>query len=764
MTNKGAYAHSLPGRPVEKWEKLPDHLNAVAKRASAFAAVFGWAEVARAAGLLHDIGKCSNEFLAYISRCAAGEEGLRGPDHSTAGARIAEKTYPFPFSRFLSHIIAGHHAGLSDWGSLERRLGADYRIASYDGWEHTISALPASISPTLRFTERRDRGFTRAFVVRMLFSCLVDADFLETERFYLAARGERPERGGHLELEALRDRLRAYMAGMEAEAAKKNPSKLNALRAEALKHAVGKADRSPGLFTLTVPTGGGKTLASLSFALEHAVRHRLSRVIYVIPYTSIIEQTALVFRNALSTTDDVLEHHASFDWERAEATQSDDEGAEGLRKLRLASENWDVPIVVTTAVQFYESLFANRTSRCRKLHNLAKSVIVVDEAQMMPLKLLVPSMAALEELTTNYGASVILCTATQPALRVVDGFVGGFAIDDTRELAPEPKRLYAELKRFDIEWRGEPVEDKEIAARFAERPLMLAIVNTRAHARALFSEIRTLEGAYHLSTLMCPRHRRMALAEIRERLKEQRPVRLVSTSLVEAGVDIDFPEVWRAATGLDGIIQAGGRCNREGGAVPGRVVVFVPASVKLQRDIEALWQATRPVLRRFADNPNDLDPIRSYFSEIYWQKGRASLDAAEVEGRPGILLAIAERAKELTFPFASIAEAFEMIEDYKEAVIIPWRADEGDRDADRLLLSIASKPRPSASDFRKLQQYIVSIPPKVRADWLAWGVLTPVHPALGDVLLRFGDLARYDTKTGLVLDDPELLPPVQTLI
>jgi CRISPR-associated endonuclease/helicase Cas3 len=759
------YAHSLSGRPVEDWEKLPDHLEAVAKRAAAFAAVFGWAEIARVAGLLHDIGKCSLEFCEYIKRSSSGEKELRGPDHSTAGARIAAETYPFPVNRLMAHMIAGHHAGLSDWESLERRLGADYRIARYNGWDQIISPVPASISPTMRLRERDDVGFTRAFLIRMLFSCLVDADFLETERFYAEANGERLERGAHLDLRVLRNRLRAHMASLVAEAAKQNPGKLNVLRADVLSHAVAKAEIEPGLFTLTVPTGGGKTLTSLSFALEHAMHHQLSRVVYVIPYTSIIEQTVDVFRAALDTKADILEHHASFDWERANnAPDTDDEGADGLKKLRLATENWDVPIVVTTAVQFYESLFANRTSRCRKLHNLVKSVIVLDEAQIMPLKLLLPSMAAVNELATNYGASIVLCTATQPALRVKDGFKGGIAIDDDRELAPEPKRLYAELRRFDIEWKTAPATDEEIASRFAQRPQMLAIVNTRAHAKALFSAIKDMRGACHLSTLMCPRHRRITLAEIKERLKESKPVRLVSTSLIECGVDIDFPEVWRAAAGLDTIIQSGGRCNREAGQVPGRVVVFESANHKLPRDISDGWQAARPILRRFADNPNDLEAIGAYFNEVYWQKGRDALDAAKVGSRRGILPAIAERAKEFTFPFASIAAAFEMIEGYKEPVIIPWRTNEDDREADLLFAAIACKPRPTSADFRRLQQYTVAVPPLVRGRWLALGALSPVHPAIGDALLKFSDLARYDPMTGLDLDSPELLPVEQTQI
>ncbi len=264
-------------------------------------------------------------------------------------------------------------------------------------------------------------------------------------------------------------------------------------------------------------------------------------------------------------------------------------------------------------------------------------------------------------------------------------------------------------------WKAEPVSDEEITACFAERRQMLVIVNTRAHAKALFAKIKDMEGAVHLSTLMCPLHRRATLAAIKRRLREGKPVRLVSTSLIEAGVDVDFAEVWRAATGLDAIIQAGGRCNREGGLTLGRVVVFVPTEVRLAKDIEGLWGATRPVLRQFRQNPNDLEPIRSYFREVYWQKGREALDGAKVGNWVGILPAIKERATELTFPFASIAEGFQMIEDYKEPVIVPWRADLEDRSAEKLLAAIETKSRPSGSDYRRLQQYTVSILPRYAA-------------------------------------------------
>ena len=655
----------------------------------------------------------------------------------------------------LAFAIAGHHAGLADGLALDERLQA--QPVNAPGWQDQTEPLPnvRALVPTRPLERALDTGFSQAFLTRMLFSCLVDADFLETERFYAGAKGALVERGGHLSLETLRERLRAWMAQLRAEAA---ATALNALRAEVLDKAVERAALSPGLFTLTVPTGGGKTLASLSFALEHAVRYGLRRVVYVIPFTSIIEQTADVFRQALNTCDDVLEHHASFDWERAaEARRDDGEGPDGLAKLRRAAENWDVPIVVTTAVQFFESLFAARTSRCRKLHNLAGSVIVLDEAQTLPIPLLRPCMAALHELTANYNASAVLCTATQPALRQRDGFKNGFPIDDTRELAPEPKDLYERLKRVKVEHLTDPIADETIAARFAEQPQqqMLCIVNSRAHARALFEAIRELPGAAHLTTLMCPRHRRQVLAESRERLRKGEPVRLVSTSLIEAGVDIDFPEVWRAAAGLDAIAQAAGRCNREGRAVLGRTVVFEPAEAQPPAALKAFWQAARPVLRHH-DDPLTLDAIQYYFRELYWQKGDAAFDTARIDGRPGILPAIAERAPDARFPFASIAAAFRMIDEIMEPVVVPWRADADDHDAETVLSRISAMDRPLARDLRQLQQYTVPIPPRARQEWLAVGVLRPVHLALGDTLLRFDNLDYYNPQTGVRLDDPTL--------
>lgn len=759
------YAHSLPGQPEDRWETLAEHSAAVALLAAEFAEPLGWPELLRLAGQLHDIGKVSREFQEYIA-----DRLPSGGDHSSAGARIVLDRYGKGLGTVLAAIIAGHHAGLADGTDLARRMDGGMRRVP-GGWQEHSGPLPelARLTPNQPPAKAGPKGFAESFLIRMLFSCLVDADFIATERFYAAATGTEAERGGHTGLAELRDRLCAYMAGKTA-AGEEARLPLNALRGRILDHAMAKATLDPGLFSLTVPTGGGKTLASLSFALEHAVQHGLRRVIFVIPYTSIVDQTAQVFREALGAQDDILEHHASFDWERTRQQRAaDDEAPSAVDKLQRAAETWDVPIVVTTAVQFFESLFANRTSRCRKLHNIAGSVVVLDEVQTLPLPLLLPSLAALDELARSYRASVVLCTATQPALRRVDaalrdakGVPIGLDLPPERELAPDPAGLYEKLRRVAVDRQTAPIADEAIAARFAERPQMLCIVNTRRHARALYDAICGLDGAVHLSTLMCARHRRLVLAELRAKLKAGAPVRLVATSLIEAGVDISFPEVWRAATGLDAIAQAAGRANREGELKDaegcpqlGRVVVFEPAEGHLQHDIKLRWEAAQPALERHQD-PLGLDAVKDYFSELYWRKGDAAkvFDTAKVGNYPGILSAIAETASSLEFPFKSIAEAYRMIdEDATEPVVVPWQANAADDDAKKLLARIAAQERPAKADLRRLQQYAVPIPKSARDEWLRRGVLTPVHPALGDAILRFSDLSHYRAQTGIDLED-----------
>ena len=769
------FAHSLPNRPTGEWERLDHHLQRVGAGAAEFAEVFGWASLAQAAGRLHDIGKTSARFQTYIGVPQEDQGGAKGPDHSTAGAREAMRLYGQrtpQLGRMLAYAIAGHHAGLADPDSMTRRLDPANVLPDYAGWEAHAGALPqlADLAPTRRMKGSDLAGFSQAFLTRMLFSCLVDADFLETEAFYAEAKGERVERGGHTPLAELRDRLARHMQSVAegASPAGANPTPINALRAEVLAHATAKAALEPGLFTLTVPTGGGKTLTSLSFALEHAVRHGLRRVVYVIPFTSIIEQTAQVFRAALDTRDDILEHHASFDWDHARSlTEADDEGPGGIDKLRRAAENWDAPVVVTTAVQFFESLFAARTSRCRKLHNLAGAVIVLDEAQSLPLAVLRPCLAALDELARNYGSSVVLCTATQPGVRIQDKkLLGpenkqtgerrpyGLNIPDTHELAPNPQRLYESLRRVQVEVLEGEVPNEAIAARFAAEAQMLCIVNSRAHARALFEAIGHLDGAVHLSTLMCPVHRAQVLAGVREALAAGRPARVVSTSLIEAGVDISFPEVWRASTGLESIAQAAGRCNRNDELAAegrkGRVVVFTPTESKPPKAVELAQRAAARVLAR-ADDPLGLAAIADYFGELYSRKEVVDLDSTKLEVSDVKLTGVLEAFARFESPFAAVAERFKLIDETTVPVIVPY-----DKQATAALDRLALPGRrPSRDDLRIVQRYTVGIPRAAYADWLMSGAIIEVRADLGLGLTRFANnVEHYRDKTGVDVSNP----------
>ncbi|WP_425603454.1 CRISPR-associated helicase/endonuclease Cas3 [Ruixingdingia sedimenti] len=388
-------------------------------------------------------------------------------------------------------------------------------------------------------------GFDLSLLTRMVFSCLVDADYRETEAFYDRLDGRSAPRDWPALadlLPGLRAAFDGHMAGLGGASA------LNRLRGEILSRVRAGAAMAPGLFTLTVPTGGGKTLASMGFALDHAARHGHRRIIYAIPYTSIIDQTAKIFRDIFGD-DMVLEHHASIDTERP--------GAEAREKLHLAMEDWAAPIVVTTNVQLFESLFAARPTRARKLHNIAGSVIVLDEAQCLPRKLLMPALRMIEGLAAHYGCSVVLCTATQPAFDSRQLQQGGLPLAG-RELAPDPAALARDLRRARIV-RGGAMDDPALIAALGNTPQGFVIVNSRAHALDLFAAAKAagLEGAVHLTTRQYPAHRRRIIADIRTRLAAGAPCRLIATSLIEAGVDLDFPMGWRAESGLDSCVRGG---------------------------------------------------------------------------------------------------------------------------------------------------------------------------------------------------------------
>lgn len=680
------YAHTLEGAPQSQWQSLEDHLAAVEERAARFSAVFGAAEWGRIIGRLHDIGKSNPKFQQRLTG-----EYRKHADHKGVGARLLDGLGT-GFGRLGAYCVAGHHGGLPDYSHSEnkrslRQVVAD-AIALPDGVDNPLAGFA---EPGLPFVP--EGGFACSFFTRMLFSALVDADYLDTERFMTPGKHAGRVPGPSLDVlaAALDEKLAAFDAS----------GHINGLRAEILAHCREKAALAPGLFTLSVPTGGGKTLSSMAFALDHARLHGQRRVIYVIPYTSIIEQNARVFREVFPEGA-VIEHHSTFDPRRAFGDADNaDESAEA-RRHRLACENWDAPVVVTTNVQFFESLFAAKPSRCRKLHNVAGSVIILDEAQMLPVDFLDPCLRALEELTNHYGCSVVLCTATQPALRREDfaatrrkgrtpGLVG---LDAERELAPGPDRLHEAFKRTELHNLGElALADVAQLVRGPEQ--VLCIVNTRARAADLYGMVEDEPGARHLSALMCPAHRSERLAEIRRMLNEGEPCRVVSTQLVEAGVDVSFPEVIREMAGLDSIVQAAGRCNREGereGVAP--VSVFYPAE-GLGRAFSAQAGHADSVLRNLDEGADAFSPaaIRHYFSLHYWLQD--SLD------RKNVLADLDSMGLEWRFQEAQ--RKFRLIDSPMVPVIIPWN----DR-ARELVNNLRYVENPGGL-LRELQQYTVQV-------------------------------------------------------
>lgn len=702
--------------------RLADHLTAVADLAARFAETFG-ADSARLAGQWHDLGKYRPRFQRYIRQVSGFEadahikgEAGKAP-HSTAGAVLATDRFG-PAGRVLAYLIAGHHAGLADWfGGLEVRLASADSRAELS--ESLAANPPAELldagdfKPDLRTIPGGKNGF--ALWVRMLFSALVDADFLDTERYMDPDKFTRRNQWPALsELTHLFD---AYMAKLAAAAP---PTPVNALRADILRQCREKAAAAPGLFSLTVPTGGGKTLSGMAFALEHARAHGKRRVIHVIPYTSIIEQTADIFRSIFGEA--VIEHHSN--------AESDPEREN--HASRLACENWDAPIVVTTNVQFFESLFAARTSRCRKLHNLVDSVIILDEAQLLPPEFLQPMLDVLNLLTQHYGVSVVLATATQPALSTREYFDARQnlrGLDNVREIINDPDAIYRALERvhvrLPVDWQA-PTDWPQLAQELARHDSALAIVNRRQDARELWEKMP--EGTLHLSALMCGAHRSQVIGDIKARLKAGVPTRVVSTQLVEAGVDVDFPVVFRALAGLDSIAQAAGRCNREGRlAAKGEVVVFVPPKPAPPGLLRRGEDACRDVLYGITEQPLARERFASYFERLY--------HACELD-KKGICddLCMAGNTLdgfELAVNFRTAAENFKLIEDEDNSpIIVLYRGVDGRDGSIDDLLGMLRKDGPQRWLMRKLQRYTVNLHRRDVAKLLAYGDIAEIIPGL----------------------------------
>lgn len=687
------FAHSSD-ESQEKWQRLFDHLKNTAEKSADLGKPIGMENLAYITGFLHDLGKYTQNFQARLH----GKQVA--VDHSTAGAQEIVNYYKKsrfePIAHLIAYCISGHHTGLPDMGTsidlegdptLQARLKRKIEPYSAYQQEIDIDSLPKPIPPMIKKTSKSG-FFSLSFLTRMLYSILVDADYLETESFYSKdiVRGAYPSPANLQNL---------FQQALDSKQFPQSP--INDLRQHIRQACEERAGDEQGLFSLTVPTGGGKTISSMQFALLHAKKHNLQRIIYVIPYTSIIEQNAKVFKEMLGY-DCVLEHHSNFDWEQFSKEQSRSEDADDsvTEKLRLASENWDIPIVVTTNVQFFESLYASRSSSSRKVHNMANSVILFDEAQMIPNGFIKPCLLAISELVLNYKSTVVLCTATQPEF-------SRFLPDDIeiKEIMPNPTQLYDAFKRVSIQDAG-TIDDETLAKRLSEHHQALCIVNTRKHAQKIFNLLPKSDHIFHLSTLMYPAHRQQVIATIKDRLNNNQPCIVISTQVMEAGVDLDFPVGYRALAGLDSIIQAGGRVNRNRKSADAKLYIFEPDTDAIKRVpgyIQQTGDITRQILRRWKDkDPICLEAIQDYYESLYGVQSDHAFDSARV------LPCFEKPSSRLpSFDFRTASERFKLIGSDTIAVIVPRESKAQD-----ILDKLPWVQSPGAL-LRKLQIYTVSI-------------------------------------------------------
>jgi CRISPR-associated endonuclease/helicase Cas3 len=778
------WAHTVtdPASGLMRKHLLVDHLQAVASLAEGFAGAWG-GEWARLAGLWHDLGKFRPGFQAYI-RQVNDQAHLEGKlpassdkTHSAAGALLALRHFEQRYgpdaaklARVLAHVIAGHHAGLADWtaGLDKRLLGTDapaaqkehdQALAASQAAAPDLAAWPMAFDLRLQAERipgvRSGNPLAWSLWTRMLFSALVDADFLDTEAFM--EDGRQAMRGGFAPLTHYQTRLDEHLAAMAqtVQQAGRSQDPVMQARAQVLAQCRAKAALPPGVFRLAVPTGGGKTLSSLAFALAHAGRYGHRQVIYAIPYTSIIEQTGEVFAGIFGR-DAVLEHHS----------QAEGDASQESARSRLACENWDAPLVVTTNVQLFESLFARRTSRCRKLHRIAGSVIVLDEAQLLPPDFLQPILDTLNLLVRHYGVTLLLCTATQPTLVDMTRFDPKQSLrglPPATALIDDEASLFAALKRVQLQWPADlqtPLPTPTLVADLAALDCVLTIVNTRADAAEIVAALDAATGdtTLHLSAAMCGQHRADVIAGIRQRLVDRRsgadarPLRVVSTQLVEAGVDIDFPVVYRALAGLDSIAQAAGRCNREGLLQRGRVVVFVREVPKALAPVRAGVEATRSTLVGGLDDALSPAAFERYFPQYY--NNFPSRD------KHGVVQDLDNRSGEFAMSFATAADKFKLVDDQNQAtVLVPYRSPRPGAPDTAPLIQRLRKGDTDRWLLRKLQRYTVTLRQHIVDAWQARGDVKELQPGLYLLV----DELRYDERLGLLpegqaLDAAALVP------
>lgn len=650
---------------------LLEHLKNVSELSEKFAKCLNLSDYAEIIGMLHDIGKYSNRFQERIN----GNEKIK-VDHSTCGSQEAFKMKLL----MAAFCIAGHHGGIPDIGhrgdidtdsTLTGRLNRN--TENYSAWHNEVES--SKFKPISEpFTNDR---IPYTFILRFLFSCLVDADYLDTENFM--SNGAVSRDSGD-ELPFLLSLLNNHIEKWQ------NPSgKLNILRTQMLNECIEVGQKSSDkLFTLTVPTGGGKTISSMAFALNYAAKRRKKRIIYVIPYTSIIEQNAEVFRKIFGMKN-ILENHSNVD-----LNNLDDETK---IQMMLAAENWDSPIIVTTAVQFFESMFSNKPSKCRKIHNIADSVVIFDEAQMLPLDYLLPCATAIRQLAENYNSAVVLCTATQPNFQSILNLTGKKNELQLTEICKSAQNLTDDFRRVNFKYEDK-LEDDEIALELKQCKQVLCIVNKKAHAQKIYSMIGESDENFHLSTYMYPAHRQRVLEKIRKRLDENKPCRVVSTSLIEAGVDIDFPTVYRAISGIDSILQAGGRCNRENKRNSSECIVHIFNTDEVLSYQQTNTDAAMEVIKKYGDKIYLPEAIKMYFDNLYYYR---DIDKThKVFDKKGIINSLTN------LEFESVAQKFKLIENDTKSLYIC--TEENKKEIDDLRHGNYSKEL-----FRNLQKYVVNL-------------------------------------------------------
>jgi CRISPR-associated endonuclease/helicase Cas3 len=732
---------------------LVDHLRGTAELAARFAEPFGGGRIAWWLGLLHDAGKASCAWQQGLLR-AETKGGRVGTDHKSLGVRLADQRGLGKFAL----AIDGHHGGLSSPSAVSNRLrslAAGDRDRNADAEQALRGLLPelsdtkAAALPSAWQTD----PMIAEMALRLLFSALCDADFLDTAAHFAGAHS--PAVRQETDFVALRNHFEQQRTKLLNE---RPPSAIDLSRDEVYRACVAAAQAPPGIFRLATPTGSGKTISSAGFALHHAAAHGLRRVVVAVPFLTITEQNSAVYRSLLDPgehVDDpvVLEHHSGVDL---------DGGRPEQRWARLASENWDAPFVVTTTVRLFEALLGRRPAAMRRVHRLADAVLVLDEVQALPHRFLVPILDSLRTLVSHFGATVLLASATQPDF----WHLSPFRQIPAHEIVPEPVALVSRLRRVRFEWRTDPSPTlDELADESAGCKQAMVVVNTTADAAQVFHRWRNSMPsgvARHLSKRMCPDHRRRVLTAVRDRLAGGLPILLVSTQLIEAGVDVDFPVVYRALAPADSLLQAAGRANREGNrSEPGRVVLVDPPDAGYPPSYRTLLGTTRVHFGPGKADPDDLNALRAYYQSVY---GALNLEHRDHVGQR---IQAARRA----FDFPTVTEgpadaitqvrdrsqAFRMIEDDGVAVVTPQGAEDEARErVRRSIETMRTAPRPEMAMLRGLQPYVTSLH---RSVLRKRGVVALLRPVLGDIG-QPGGLAEwigtYDDDTGIGLDpDPE---------